>query len=278
MVGTQHVDQHVVAARYLVGMIGDVIGEVGVRSVRLAQRPVDVVAELGRAEQGLRARFPVLRRFPLGRFQHAFVDQSIGVKLLDNGVGGAGGDQVAFGTVDVLLDAEQTEVFADLGHHGVDGEVFHRIQPGLGGGDAKVVSGQRGLEPLGERVADLDQIVAAILQATGNFAGELFLGHRRADCLEVAPVRRPGEGSDLCPGVIDVVFLGDLEAGLVQQVGQGIADHGAAAVADMHRAGGIGGDILDVDFGPGAGGGVAIVRASLQDQRKQRAEAVGAQA
>ena len=80
----------------LVGVVGDVVGEIGVAAVGLAQRPVDVVAEVGGAEQGLRARFPVVRRLALGRVQHALVDQAVGVQFLDDRVGGAGGDQGAF--------------------------------------------------------------------------------------------------------------------------------------------------------------------------------------
>ena len=51
MVDAQHVDHGAEAAQILVVVIGDVGGEVGVAAVRLDQRPVDVVAELGGAEQ-----------------------------------------------------------------------------------------------------------------------------------------------------------------------------------------------------------------------------------
>ena len=110
------------------------------------------------------------------------------------------------------------------------------------------------------------------MQAAGDLGGEFGLGHRRADGLEVAPVGGPGEGDDLRAGIVDVVFLGDLEPGLGQQVGEGVADHGAAAMADMHRAGGIGGDILDVDLDAGAGGGVAVGFPGRQDDGQQGAE------
>ena len=114
---------------------------------------------------------------------------------------------------------------------------------------------ERGAVDARRALADRDQVFAAVLQAAGDFVGEFLLGQRRADGLQVAPVGGPGERGDLRAGVVDVVFLGDVEAGLGQQVGERVAHHGAAAMADMHRAGGVGGDILDVDPRAGAGGG-----------------------
>ena len=54
------------AALELRAMVGDVGGEIGVGAVGLEQRPVDVVAEVGRAEQGLLAVLPVLVDLPFG--------------------------------------------------------------------------------------------------------------------------------------------------------------------------------------------------------------------
>ena len=50
-------------------VIGDVGREIGVGPVRLEQRPVDVVPELGRPEQGLFAILPVLGQLALRRRQ-----------------------------------------------------------------------------------------------------------------------------------------------------------------------------------------------------------------
>ena len=77
MVGAPHVDHVAEAALELVAVIGDVGGEIGVAAVRLHQRPVDVVAERGRAEQRLLAILPVLDRRALRRRQAALVDVAL---------------------------------------------------------------------------------------------------------------------------------------------------------------------------------------------------------
>ena len=64
-------------------VIGDVGGEIGVAAVRLHQRPVDVVAEIGRAEQRLLAILPVLDRRALRRRQPALIDLALVAQLLD---------------------------------------------------------------------------------------------------------------------------------------------------------------------------------------------------
>src|SRR3546814_7152965 len=64
-------------------------------AVRLAQGAVDVVAELGRLEQKLRARLPVLRRLALGRLQHAGVEELARLQGLHHFLDAAGLDQRA---------------------------------------------------------------------------------------------------------------------------------------------------------------------------------------
>ena len=117
----------------------------------------------------------------------------------------------------------------------------------------------------GELLADNDQVFAAVLQAAGNFVGEVLLRQRRADRLQVAPIGGPGERGDLRTGVVDVVFLGHRVAGFAQQVGERIADHGAAAMADMHRTGGIGRHVFHVDPCACPGEAVPIGLAGAQD-------------
>ena len=92
-----------------------------------------------------------------------------------------------------------------------------------------------------QRLADRLQIVAGI-KAARDLADLL------AERLAVAEVGRAGERIDLRAGVVDVVFARDRMAGRREQVGDGVADDGAAAMADMHRPGRVGGDVLDVDL------------------------------
>ena len=64
MVGAPDVDQ-VVGAFGLLEMIGRVGAEIGPAAVRFLERPILVVAELGRAEQGQLDRLPIFRRLAL---------------------------------------------------------------------------------------------------------------------------------------------------------------------------------------------------------------------
>ena len=108
VVGAEHVDQHVEAARHLVGVVGDVVGEIRVAAVGFAQRPVHVVAELGGAEQGLRARLPVVRGLAFGRLQRRPRRSGrLRGEPVDHRVGGAAVDQRTFGTEHFLRDAER---------------------------------------------------------------------------------------------------------------------------------------------------------------------------
>ncbi len=88
--------------------------------------------------------------------------------------------------------------------------------------------------------------------------------------LAVAQERRAGEHVDLGAGVVDVIFAGDVEAGEGEQIGQRVAEHGAAAMAHMHRAGRIGGHILDVHGVPLADGAPPI-RITLLQHHAQHA-------
>ena len=127
----------------------------------------------------------------------------------------------------------------------------------------------------GQRLADGDEVVAAILQAAGDLGRELLLGHGGAEGLEVAPVGGPGEGGDLVAGVVDVEFLGDGEAGLDEEVGEGVAHHRTAAMADMHGPGRVGGDVFDVHGQVLADRAVAIGLAGLEDGGELGAQSVG---
>ena len=97
----------------------------------------------------------------------------------------------------------------------------------------------------GQRRADRLQVIARI-ESVRDGADVL------AERLAVAEIGRAGEHVDLRAGVVDVVFAGDLVAGEGEEVGERIAEHGATAMADMHRPGRIGRDILHVDGRAGA--------------------------
>ncbi len=71
---------------------------------------------------------------------------------------------------------------------------------------------------------------------------------RLAERLAIAQERRAGEHVDLGAGVVDVVFARDVVARELQQAAQRIAEHRAAAMADMHRPGGVGRDVFDIDL------------------------------
>ena len=92
-----------------------------------------------------------------------------------------------------------------------------------------------------KRCADRLQIIAGI-EPFRNLADIL------AERLAVAQERRAREHIDLGAGIVDVIFPGDVMAGKVQQARQRIAEHRAPAMADMHRAGRIGGDVFDIDL------------------------------
>ena len=83
----------------------------------------------------------------------------------------------------------------------------------------------------GERLADRDQVIAGV-EPFGDLADVL------AERLAVAQVRRAGERLSTCAaGIVDVVFAHHLVPGELEQRGERIADHRAAAMAHVHRPG-----------------------------------------
>ena len=85
VIGAPDVDHVGEAAIDFGFMIGDVGGEIGVTAVGFFQRPVDVVAEIGRAKQRLLAVFPILDIAAFWRRQTAFVDVTFGPQPFDGG-------------------------------------------------------------------------------------------------------------------------------------------------------------------------------------------------
>ena len=93
----------------------------------------------------------------------------------------------------------------------------------------------------GERLPDRLEIIARIKPFRNG--ADIF-----AERLAVTQERRARQHVDLRAGVVDVVFARDVKAGKGQQGRQRIAEHRAAAMADMHRPGRIGRDVFDIDL------------------------------
>ena len=106
VIGAPDIDQIAKTAAELVVVIGDVGGEIGPRAVRLLQRPVDLVAELGGAKQGLRPRFPIIGQLALGRIEDPFVDQPAFGQRGERRIDRARLDQIALRDKGVEADAE----------------------------------------------------------------------------------------------------------------------------------------------------------------------------
>ena len=239
MVGAPDVDHPGEAARELGGVVGDVAGEIGVGAVRFEQRTIDIVAEARGAEQRLLAVLPVLHLRALGRRQAALVDEAARAQIADDPRHRVA--ERALGDEHVVRDAERGEIPADHRHHRVDGPLPDKRQPfGLR------PACKAGTELRRQRRAGRLEIVAGV-EPLGD-------GDRLAQRLAVAQEGGAGEHVHLRAGIVDVVFARHPRTGKGEQVAQGVAEHRAAAVADMHRPGRIGGDELDVDLltaGPG---------------------------
>ena len=91
-------------------------------------------------------------------------------------------------------------------------------------------------------------------------------GHALARELEVSQVHADREDVDLPAGIVDVVLAIDGVPGGLEQVAERRTIGGAAAMADVHGAGGVGGDELDHDLPARADPAVAIRRALLGDR------------
>ena len=114
-----------------------------------------------------------------------------------------------------------------------------------------------------ERLPDRHEIIAGI-KPFRNLADVL------AERFAVAQERRAREHVDLRAGVVDVIFARDVVAGKIKQAAQRVAEHRAAAMADMHRPGRIGRDVFDIDLGAVADRAFAVSRAFAQHRAAVR--------
>ncbi len=261
VIGAPDVDHVDEAAVELGLVVGDVGGEIRVAAVGLQQRTVDVVAELRRLEQRLLAIFPILVDGALRPWQPALIDKAPLAQIVDRGrhLVAVAGLQRALGEEHLVGDVEGGEIIPDHLHHHGDGLGPHQRQPLRLG-----LRQQRVAVLLRQRRANRLEIVAGI-KPFRNLANAL------AQRLAVTQECRTRQHVHLGAGVVDVVFARDGVAGEIQQARQRVAEHGAAAVADMHRTGRIGRDVFDIDLFAGTDAAAAVGRAGIE----HRAQGVG---
>ena len=220
-------------------MVGDVGGEVGGDTVFAGDDAVFFVAKVAGAEP-LRAVF--------------FVEVAACAQDAEHFSDTAVGEKGAFGVPAVEGDAEFLQVVADVGDFGIkagvkDGAVVGFAQGVFQGGDGGVYPGvafavvDGGFAPFGgvRRYPGFGRAVVFVAVAGVVFACDvhyvvalvdaLWQGAVAAADLHVAPIDGEGEDVHLPPGVIDVVFVVHVVAVGAQDVGQGRAVGGAAAVA-----------------------------------------------
>ena len=216
-------------------MVRDVGREVGPAAIGFLDRAIDVVAMFGGLEERLFARLPILGLLALGRLEHAFVDQTLGLQRVKRLFDPARAIEGLLAVEDVHPDTERAQVFADQIHHRVGGEVADLFQPdGLSLADICIAHLRL------ERFTDRDEVVARI---SAIFEGD-FLAMR----LKITQVDGACEHVDLGAAVVDVVFAGDVIAHVIQQAGQRVAEDRAAGVTHMQRTSRVGRDVFDIDL------------------------------
>ena len=255
MVGAPHVDQGAKAAVEFRFVIGDVGGEIRVAAVGFQQRPIDIVAEGGGAEQGLLPVLPVVGKLAFRRRQPALIDEPRRPQRIDRGghLVGFALDQGSLGEEHLVLDLERRQVPADLAQHRLD-------RPGANEG-----------QPF--RLAALEQGAAVFRRERGTDGFEIMarieaLRNRPdvfAERLAVAQIGRARQRVHLGSGVVDVELARHPISGEFQQRAECVAEHRAPTMADMHRTGGIGGDIFDIDLFARAEVAAAVILAACQD-------------
>ena len=161
-----------------------------------------------------------------------------------------------------MEDVQGREVRADHVHHRVDRDRTHRRQPlGFGFANERIAVG------VGERAADGLEVVARVKSLADR--------HGLAQRLAVPQESRSREHIDLRARIVDVVFARDPVTRERQKVRERVPEHGAPSVPDMHRPGGIGGHVFDVDRVWLGGPAPAEVCAVPQDDAKNIIEQRG---
>ena len=251
VIGTEDVQGALETAFELRQQIAEVGGEIGGDAVLAHDHAILVVAEIGGAEPGGAA---------------VVVQMAAFAQSGDGALHVAVGHQRPFGEEIVVHDAEAGEVAADVGQApaqaGVeDDAVVGVAEQLLGAGDQRIdvqflVAALRfvGRQAVGDFQCAMAQAVAFLgAQAAGDVDHVLALvaivreAHVDAAELVIAQPHRHRQDVHLPAGVVDVVLALYLVAGRFQQVGDGGAVGGAAAMADVQRAVRIGGNEFDGD-------------------------------
>ena len=248
VVGAEDVDRALEAAVELVQQVGDVGREVGGHAVLAHHHAVLLVAEGGGLEP---QRAVALRHVALG------------LQRVDRLRHRPGGGQRALAEPVVVAHAEFAEVLLDVGQAPFEAGVEH--QPVVGLAEQFLGARDQGVDvgfpvaALGfvrrqavghlegvvaqavaflraQRARDLDHVVA-LVAVVGK-------AHLHAAEFQVAQPDAGAEDVHLPAGVVDVVLAVHLVAAGFEDVGQGGAVGRAAAVADVQRAVGVGGDEL----------------------------------
>ena len=222
VVGALDVDRLGEAALELGQVIGDVGHEVGVAAVGLAHHAVLVVAVVGGAQPERAALLVGLARGDEPR--HGRVDPAAGV-------------QARLEVVVVEAHAEGGEVEVLLVAQVGDRELADAVAvvEAARGGELAVVGLDRLAGP--EVGGDVGDVVAVV-----GVLGPARIARRQAG---EPGLDRGGEGGDLHAGVVVIELAHDLPALGLEQVADRVAEGRLAGVADVQRAGRIGGDELD---------------------------------
>ena len=200
VVGAEHVEQALVAARQLVLDVGEVGPEVRGRPVGAHEHAVLVVAEGRRAQP----RGPV-----------AILDVAGRAGLGDGAVDGAGGVQLALGEPEVHADADALERGADTRDHALGAERRPLLDRGV---EVEVERG-RELGDLGARVAALGRLLAALAGAQ-RLAEQVDLAARVVEVVLPRDVVA-GEGQQPRHGVA----VGGVAAGADREVARRVGGH-----------------------------------------------------
>ena len=280
VVGAPDVEDEVDALE-LVPVVGDVGGEVGIVAVGLLDDTVLVVAELGRLEpQGAvigGVEITHLVELVVGALDR----RGAGPVLLVHGTLGHPHVEVAADVVagvlhvlEHLLVAALTEGEHTLGRVGVDPLVAVGLPEGSGLIDDVGATVGIGTEVGGELVhvgMRVEVLIGLVLDVVVAVLGEevargvdvaALLGHDVGK-LHVALGDGIAKRVHLVAVVVDPELALDLVAGVLHDVAHGVAERSPAAVADVHRADGVGGNELDLSLDAAAHVGLGEIATLL---------------